>query len=118
MAVFNYTPHASTQIQPVLRKLKTQFGNGYVQEMQDGLNSIMRKWSLVWQNIPPDNVDATVTSAKKLNDFFEANFGSTFVWTQPPPFDADGAKNWVCDDWSPTYTDALLGFNATFEQRP
>lgn len=120
MAVFTFSPSNSSGGAVTPRKRKTQFGDGYVQEFADGINQVMRSWNLVFNNIQAYNADATKTTLTSVNAFLEARAGwEKFQWTQPPPFDGEGAKWWVCEQWGWTYNGGLIiGMTARFDQRP
>lgn len=90
-----------------LRVLRAQFGDGYAQEAQDGINVESGSWPLQFVG----QRDAL----KPIIDFFRANAGyKKFYWT--PPLGDVGL--YVCTGWTvtpqggPVYT-----INATFEQR-
>ncbi len=110
---FTFTPSFGTSAETEPRTLMAQFGNGYVQESADGINAILRNWSLTFNN-------RSMTQLLDIDTFLRARGGAErFYWTQPPPFDAEGAKAWVCKQWSWTYSGGLIsGISATFMQRP
>jgi phage-related protein len=122
MDTFSYKGYKATQVAPVMRQLQAQFGDGYAQTMQDGLNAYLRRWSVTWTNIY-QNTAASVgaPSLLDLDNFFKAHVGVKFLWLQPPPFDAEGAKIFCCEDQSfqASYDDGLLiQAQAVFRQYP
>lgn len=107
MAVFNFTPSWSTQIQVEPKVHVAQFGDGYQQSAPNGLNNVLEKWSLVFKDIK----DADYFSIKA---FLKTHKGSVaFQWTTP-----DGQLLWfVCRSWSGSPTSFnVRDFNMTFEQ--
>lgn len=117
MDTFNFTIYEGTQAKMTPRTLVAQFGDGYVQESADGINPMLRVWDVAFTNIP--GVTGTTPTLKAINDFLTLQGGwQRFLWTQPPPFDIEGAKYFVCKDWSWVYEGGLLiGLRATFQQR-
>jgi len=84
---------------------KAQFGDGYKQVAQDGINNVSGSWP-----ITVSGPSATVIAA--LN-FLRAQAGASFLWT--PPKSAQG--RFSCAQWSlqPMGGDAYI-LTATFEQ--
>jgi phage-related protein len=89
-----------------------------MQEAGDGINAVLRVWNVRWDNI--HGVTGTTPTLLALNTFFETQAGyKKFLWTQPPPFNTEGQKLFVCPSWGWVYQGGLIiGFRATFEQRP
>jgi phage-related protein len=120
MDTLPFNPSKSTQGKPSVRTLKARFGDGYEQRAADGINNVLRTWNAVWSNYHHVDADPNKPSLKALNDFFTTQGGwKKFLWVQPPPFDIEGAKTFVCDDWDWVYDEGLIvGIRATLEQRP
>lgn len=106
-------PSASSAVKIRPRVLVASFGNGYEQRLGDGTNSTLRDWNLQWQGI-------SLTVGGQLDALFTANKGTNkILWTQPAPYNAEGAKSFICEEWSLTYTGGLTcNFQATLLQRP
>jgi len=117
METFSYTPSFETQAMMTPRTLVAQFGDGYVQEAGDGINAMLRPWDLVFSN--RSAATGVTPTLKQINDFLTAHAGYVrFLWTQPPPFDIEGAKTFVCKEWSWVYSGGLIcGIRAKFLQR-
>ena len=57
--------------------LTANFGEGYTQRARDGLNSLRRAWSLVWNNLSNADTDTIV-------NFLNAHQGDeAFHWNDP-----------------------------------
>jgi phage-related protein len=97
MSTFTYTPSYSISLNKNTRVRAAQFGDGYAQRSGDGINTIMRSWSLKFDN--DTNLDAIET-------FFETQGGVTsFTWV--PPVGLTG--KWVCGEWSRNLSDINTG---------
>lgn len=97
---------ASKKSQPSVRSI--QFGSGYSQRAQFGINQDPKVWTLSWEN-------RTATDANSIEDFLEARKGvESFSWT--PPDDTTSYK-WICQEWTKTmpYSN-LFNISATFIQ--
>jgi phage-related protein len=116
MDTLTYAPSFATQGVMTPRVLRAQYGDGYAQEAADGINAMLRKWTIVYNNI---QASGTGTTLKNLDDFFVAQAGyKKFLWTQPIPFDVLGALQFVCVEWHWTWAGGLItGLTATVEQR-
>jgi len=99
------------KLQP--RVLKAQFGDGYEQRAQDGINTGLKTWNVTWANI-------SHIQLKALYDVLYAKAGwQKFTWTQPPPFAVEGSLTWICEDFDWVYNGGLImGLRAVFLQRP
>ena len=96
----------------VPRVLAAPFGDGYSQRTADGLNTMLRKWSVQFVNRSQADCDA-------IEAFLEAQGGClSFNWT--PPSGAAGL--WICsvpDGWSRSpQTGGLANITCTFEEVP
>lgn len=58
-----------------LRERKAQFGDGYSQAVEDGLNAKVQAWPLVFDG---DSADVA-----PVNAFLDAHVGVSFYWTPP-----------------------------------
>ena len=92
------------------RVLTTQFGDGYTQRTGDGLNTIIREWSLRWENLPKADTDTIENFFLALAD------GESFDWTPP---ESVTSYRWVIKD--DTWTRSKVGFETetftiTFQQ--
>lgn len=96
MSTFTFKPAYSAQQNKKPRVRAMQFGDGYEQRVQDGINTIKRIWSLRFTTSSAD-LDAV--------DAFLTNMGgsTSFDWT--PPHGAAG--RFRCDEWN----DGLEGYN-------
>jgi|ERR1043165_6513390 phage-related protein len=86
-------PSISVAGQTTYRVIRTDFSDGYSQRARDGLNSIVREWALVWDNVTPAEADTMVA-------FFNDKGGAeSFFWTAPR--DVTQSK-WLCTEHSRT----------------
>jgi phage-related protein len=117
MDVLSYPPSTATQIHRAPRVLRARFGDGYTQEMADGINADLQAWELVY-----DPMHATVVTGQGslalLDAFFTAQAGyKKFLWTPPAPYNIE--RMFVCLEWAVSYDRGLqVGLHATIEQRP
>lgn len=80
----------SNENQPRLKKI--QFGDGYSQSLQDGINNI-----LMQQTLPFENIDLNEYTA--ILHFLYYRFGSeSFVFVPPAPFGI--MKLFKCEKWT------------------
>jgi phage-related protein len=96
---------ATKSVEP--RVLAIKFGDGYSQEMADGINNIVETWSISFSN-------RTRTVIQAVDDMFESLGGhSPFQWTTPE----GKTKKFKCPKWSPSYNhDTDCSLSATFVQ--
>lgn len=79
------------------RVLSNSFGDGYSQDVKDGLNNVVEIWDLVWTGI-------TLTQASNIIAQLNSFGGTTFDWTNPHGV----LKKYTCTE----VTDALPTYNA------
>lgn len=72
--VFNYQPSYSVSDDHQFRLLTAQFGDGYVQDVADGINPDLGQWSLSFNSRTKTQSDAIIA-------FFKAHIGVPFLWT-------------------------------------
>lgn len=73
------------------RVLRAGFGDGYNQRAGDGLNSVIRSWSVVWNALTPGEADY-------IDGFLAARAGhEAFLWTAPGE---SAPRLWTCEAWS------------------
>jgi len=98
---------ASKASAPTIRKV--QFGDGYEQRLNFGLNQNPKTWNLTWNNITEANADT-------IEAFLDARAldGASFDWTPP---DTSTSYKWVCETWDKSipYTGRAV-ITATFRQ--
>ena len=96
---------ASKVSRPTVRRV--QFGDGYSQRLQFGLNNDPKTWSL--------GFDVTEAEADEIETFLEARGGvESFDWS--PPDDTSTYK-WVCSEWNKTINfPGRAEISATFRQ--
>ena len=81
---------SNTEITPAVKRI--QFGGGYEQRVQDGINSI-----LLQINLRFDERDSDETTA--IIHFFQSKRGvDSFLYVPAPPYNAQG--RYVCRSWS------------------
>ena len=88
----------SNAIQP--RVLKVQFGDGYEQRIQDGINNLKQEFSVTFNNRPKAEIDDIVA-------FLNNKAGTTAFNFTYPDSNAGGGETTikvVCEDWSQRYS--------------
>ena len=88
----------SNAIQP--RVLKVQFGDGYEQRIQDGINNLKQQFSVTFNNRPKAEIDDIVA-------FLNNKAGTTAFNFTYPDSNAGGGETTikvVCEDWSQRYS--------------
>jgi phage-related protein len=114
-AVFTFTPSVDFRQQNKLKTLAAQFGDGYSQRMQDGINNEKNDWT-----VPFINQDLVTASA--IDDFLRTagtgdptKGGNTyFLWT--PPGSAIQYKV-TCEEWDIQYSSHISRtINAIFKR--
>lgn len=95
------------------RVLKIQFGDGYEQRLQDGINNINQTFSVAFSNRPKADIDDIMA-------FFDNKGGTTAFSFTYPDTNAVGAERTVkvvCEDYSQSYSyDDFYSCNATFRR--
>lgn len=90
------------------RVRKTDFGDGYGQRVEDGINTVRAQWNVGWSSL---------TEAEKTAvDVFLAERKGTkyFLWT--PPGEGSPLK-WICSSWQIDPLDpGAYSFSAQFVQ--
>lgn len=93
--IFNPIPKPSTpsnrQVDP--RTNTAQFGDGYSQRSEDGLNAAPRTMSAQWQGMAAVNADV-------IEAFLEAHTSSPFLWTIPLE---PAQRKWIALKWARGY---------------
>ena len=85
---FTYEPTEAHRVnQP--RQKRTQFGNGYVQKYEDGINANLDKWELTFKN------RTSIIGA--IDTFLAGNYNTFFFWTPPAP--SATVKSYECVQW-------------------
>ena len=88
----------SNAIKP--RILKVQFGDGYEQRIQDGINNLKQEFSVTFNNRPKAEIDDIVA-------FLNNKAGTTAFNFTYPDSNAGGGETTikvVCEDWSQRYS--------------
>ena len=93
--------------------LKIQFGDGYEQRVQEGINNIQHTFSVSFNNRPKADID-------DITAFFINKGGTTaFNFTYPDSNVGGGEKTVkvVCEDFNQTYSyDDFYSCSATFRR--
>lgn len=89
------------------RDLENDFGDGYIQDIPDGLNTITETWQVAWTNISEAN-------ANDIEDQLDALAGTIFQWQTPKGV----TKSFICKQVTIAYT-GFQSYNvsANFVQR-
>lgn len=97
----------TTAPQIAVRETSNTFGDGYEQNVRDGINCVyIKQMSLTWDLL-------TLAQAAEIDTFFRNNAGLTFLWTLP---NENTARKWRCSEWSPSYDRGHCSFSATLRE--
>jgi len=97
------TKQSSGEVNGVVRRAR--FGDGYAQSAADGINPILRRWSVEFVG-KKDRIQEIV-------NFLDSHVGVSFIWDAP--FFGDGY--FYCDTYNPSPNGfRLYTLTATFEQ--
>lgn len=107
MAIFTWTPDRAASSETEAKVLSAPFGDGYSQEVPDGLNNMPETWELTFSV-------RTTAEIKAIRDFLVAHKGATyFTWTTP----AGDTLKFTCKKWRATWgTSADNSITCTFKQ--
>lgn len=90
--IWKCAPGLSVDNEPKIKKI--QFGDGYSQKLNDGINNILPSINLTFENIDTEEVTAIL-------HFLESRAGSeSFVFLAPAPRGTLG--RWTCERWTDT----------------
>lgn len=108
MATFTYIPSYSSSVDVQPRTISAAFGDGYEQNIADGINNSPEIWNLTFSNID-------LTTSANIVSFFKTNNTATtsFDWTTP-----DGnAYKFLCKSWKRNFdTPMTATITAIFQQ--
>ena len=109
MPVFDWVESSGSTLELQPRVIVTQFGDGYEQRADDGLNPVKQVWSLVF-----DGVEVSI--ADEIQQFLQPGLARVvFDWTPPR---GSTALKWKCTSFRRALG-ATVGehdLSATFEQ--
>ena len=103
-----FTPPRRPKSSTVTRKVRensNNFGDGYQQDIVDGINAVYDEVSLSWELLTFEQFGA-------IDTFLSAHRGQTFLWNLP----GCTAKKWRCSEWSPTYERGLVSLTITLKE--
>ena len=105
---FAQAPSLGSNFEAEPRVLLAQFGDGYNQRAADGINNVLHKGNVTWENLTRDE-------AATLISFLRERAGwKPITWTMPGD---NEARKWVATRWTRTYVDANLDtVAATFSE--
>lgn len=97
LQTFPATPGPSkADPETTVRVLEAQYGDGYTQTLEDGLNAISDSYAVAWGLL-------TKTELATFTGFLKAHKGTVpFLWKSPLE---DTVRQWKCKTWKAT----LLG---------
>jgi phage-related protein len=99
------SPQSSRPVRPRINS--AQFGDGYSQRSEDGLNSSTRTFQAQWPAL-------SVDQQTEIEDFLEDHKSTPFLWT--PPLQTIERK-WIASDWTPGYNQVdIVSLSATFTE--
>ncbi|PJK29965.1 phage tail protein [Minwuia thermotolerans] len=102
-------PGLASEVSEEAAVVPAPFGDGYDQDVSEGVNNLRLAWRLVWPKLTTADRDALV-------GFLRARRGvEPFLWTQPG--DAAPLK-WTCRSWNPgkRLRNGRYDVTASFEQ--
>lgn len=107
MSEFTWTPSYGSSVKRKPSIHKAQFGDGYAQRTQNGINANPKSRNLVFSNL-------TAAVADAIEAFLEGKNGSTpFTFTFP----GESEQMVVCEQWDRMYNAYnQVTITATFEQ--
>jgi phage-related protein len=103
MAFSTFTPPKTpiadgSQVDTNARVLEASFGDGYVQRVPDGINTIVTSTTLFWNGL--STADATT-----IDSFFAGLKGATpFLYQVPGDF---VQRQWICKKWTRPLKDGV-----------
>tara|TARA_S200002703_G_C3772044_1_gene237700 strand:+ start:841 stop:1200 length:360 start_codon:yes stop_codon:yes gene_type:complete len=102
------TPDFGAQVQSRPNVRSIQFGSGYQQRAQFGINQNPKVWNLTW-------TAQSNTAADAIEAFLDARAGiESFNWT---PLNSSTSYKWICRSWQRQHQYADINtVTATFEQ--
>jgi phage-related protein len=105
--VFTWVPDTTCKVTTKPRLNSASYGDGYSQDVPDGINSVVRSWSLSFKT-------RTADEALQMQDFLDARAGAqAFFWTDP----YGRLGRWKCKTWDLTPKAGLLAEGtAVFDQ--
>lgn len=80
------------------RTVTAQFGDGYSQRSEDGLNAAPRNYQAIWEELQS-------TDADTIEAFLEAQTAIPFLWT--PPLETV-QRSWIASNWTRGYVGGTL----------
>ena len=90
------------------RVLGSEFGDGYMETVPDGVNTMMLQLDLSWRVLSFDAGDA-------MDTFFTAQEGRKFFWTMPREVTP---RVWKCQEWHLVYEATTSEVSAKFMEQP
>lgn len=106
METFNPSvrPKTSGQTRTV-KVITNSFGDGYEQEIADGLNPVRTELTLTWPVL-------TIPQMQEIDAFFVINAGKAFYFALPE----EQPRKWRCNEWSPPYEAGTGSMTATLKE--
>jgi len=107
MTTFNIaSPDQGLAEQIEVRMRSFEFGDGYKQQVANGINNTKSTFSAVWSG-------RTQATIQAIDDFFRAQAGAPFTWTTP----RGTTVKFTCTAWAPNYqVSTSCSLTATLEQ--
>lgn len=97
-------PSPGTSHKPTVNLWKTEFGDGYSQNMPKGINHIKKQTSLQWDALTTDQMH-------EITGFFERMQGNKAFYYQP--FGERLTVKWTCEEWDYVTTGGIWQVTAT-----
>ena len=108
MPTFTWTPANGAKKKPKSNKVKAQFGDGYQQVQQVGVNAFSADWHLTFPHLSESDAD-------DIEDFLTDNDTAAFYCT--PPGGSAGKYRCPAENWEKTVEKGgFYTISATFEQ--
>lgn len=109
--LFNWSPAPDYTASLAERMLSAQFGDGYSQDVPDGINFALRSWPLVFSG-PAER-------ANEIEAFLNDHLGgATFLWIVPETGKQIRVRAKPGSRSRRTITRTVASISVTFEERP
>lgn len=88
-----------------VRVLSNNYGDGYAQVVDDGINCVQENLTLTWPVL-------TFEQAEQICTFLKSNKSRPFFWSLP----GQPAKKWRCLKWQRTFQRGTCSITADFTE--
>lgn len=100
-------PPSESVVQPEVKILKAEFGDGYTQEAGDGLNNVRDVVKLKWSTLLPSQAEAMEQFFKNMGGYRRFHYRLS---------DSTTMQKWTCAEWTRSRGTPNT-FEATFREQ-